>query len=477
MMGKRTRDFALLALWSMAAALTCPAARAQTPSLEVSSVTGAPGSQVTISVTLHTMGAMVAATQNSLTFDNTKAMLNQVSGHPDCTVNPDINRESTIFFPEPPNCTGSACTGMKVLVFSITNLDPLPDGSLLYTCNVNIAATASGTSTIVIDGINLSDPNGIALPATGINGVITVGTPPPTATATATETPEDTVTPTQTDTPIPTDTATKTPTSTTTPTNTFTPTPTKTATPTATFTATATATSTDTPTATPSPSSTPTGTATPTETPPLVSLTVGSVSGRPNGQVSFSVTLDTMGDMVASVQVDIAFNAATAVNAMGGVPDCTVNPAIHKDGSTFSFLPSGCTPGMTCTGVRALIDGNTDPIASGSTLFSCSATVAATAGTGSYPLVCSGASASDSAGGDLLAMCADGSIQAEPSCPGDCNGDGEVTVNEITLGVAIALGNQPVSACPAADVNGDGMVNVAELLQAVGAALNGCPAL
>jgi hypothetical protein len=63
-----------------------------------------------------------------------------------------------------------------------------------------------------------------------------------------------------------------------------------------------------------------------------------------------------------------------------------------------------------------------------------------------------------------------------PSCVGDCNGDGEVTINELITGVNIALGASPVSSCPAIDANGNGEVTINELISAVNNALNGCPA-
>lgn len=62
------------------------------------------------------------------------------------------------------------------------------------------------------------------------------------------------------------------------------------------------------------------------------------------------------------------------------------------------------------------------------------------------------------------------------TCVGDCNGDGQVTVDEVVTGVNIALGVVPASACAAFDGNGDGTVTVDEILQAVNNALNGCPA-
>jgi hypothetical protein len=63
-----------------------------------------------------------------------------------------------------------------------------------------------------------------------------------------------------------------------------------------------------------------------------------------------------------------------------------------------------------------------------------------------------------------------------PICVGDCNGDGEVTVNEVIVGINIALGQSDVSACPAFDADGSGTVTVDEIVRAVNNALNGCPA-
>jgi hypothetical protein len=62
------------------------------------------------------------------------------------------------------------------------------------------------------------------------------------------------------------------------------------------------------------------------------------------------------------------------------------------------------------------------------------------------------------------------------ACAGDCDGDGDVTVDELLRTVAVALGDAPVAACPAAERNGDGSVAVDEILFAVQMALQGCPA-
>ncbi|HVO22051.1 MAG TPA: CARDB domain-containing protein [Candidatus Margulisiibacteriota bacterium] len=63
---------------------------------------------------------------------------------------------------------------------------------------------------------------------------------------------------------------------------------------------------------------------------------------------------------------------------------------------------------------------------------------------------------------------------AAPPCAGDCDASGGVTVEEIVLGVNIALDSLPIGRCPVADANTDGTVTVDELLVAVNNALNGC---
>jgi hypothetical protein len=73
---------------------------------------------------------------------------------------------------------------------------------------------------------------------------------------------------------------------------------------------------------------------------------------------------------------------------------------------------------------------------------------------------------------------ASGKCKPPPSppipCVGDCNGDGQVTVDELILGITIALGSAPLSNCPQFDANNDGAITVDEIILAVNNALNGC---
>jgi len=59
-------------------------------------------------------------------------------------------------------------------------------------------------------------------------------------------------------------------------------------------------------------------------------------------------------------------------------------------------------------------------------------------------------------------------------CAGDCNNDISVTVDEILIGVNIALGQTPPGSCGAFDSDGSGTVTVDEIVLAVQAALEGC---
>lgn len=67
-------------------------------------------------------------------------------------------------------------------------------------------------------------------------------------------------------------------------------------------------------------------------------------------------------------------------------------------------------------------------------------------------------------------------VSAETPRSGDCNLDRSVKVDELVMGVNIALERSAVSACPEADVDADDSVEVNELVTAVGAALGGVPA-
>lgn len=63
------------------------------------------------------------------------------------------------------------------------------------------------------------------------------------------------------------------------------------------------------------------------------------------------------------------------------------------------------------------------------------------------------------------------------TCVGDCDGNGQVAINELIVGVNIALDLSNVAECRSFDVDGNGAVSVDELIRAVNVALAECTAM
>ena len=59
-------------------------------------------------------------------------------------------------------------------------------------------------------------------------------------------------------------------------------------------------------------------------------------------------------------------------------------------------------------------------------------------------------------------------------CVGDCNLDGRVRANEITIMINIINGEAPLESCPAADFSGDG-VRANDITIAINNINFGCP--
>jgi hypothetical protein len=172
----RTSQFKFAAL--AAGATLMIAASAQAVVISLDEATGDPGQTVDISASLGTEGSQVAGTQNDITFgsDSGIAIAAKTNGRPDCAVNPDIEKGGTSFAFQPSGCTaGTDCTGVRALVLALDNVDPIPDGSVLYTCKVAIASSASaGEKTLSNTNTGSSDPSGGALTTTGTDGRVIV---------------------------------------------------------------------------------------------------------------------------------------------------------------------------------------------------------------------------------------------------------------------------------------------------------------
>lgn len=216
---------------------------------------------------------------------------------------------------------------------------------------------------------------------------------------------------------------------------------------------------------------------------PVVSIDIGSATGAPGQVVHVPVTLHFLTTPPASVIAtsnDIIYEPSAPIlpRALGQGPACSVNPAINKNATAFSFIPTGCEGGG-CTGVDALVvsGSNRDPIPDGAMLYTCAITIAPDAAPGTYTLESCSPSALDSNDQQLEGTGTNGTVtvtQRPLACVGDCNGDGEVKINELVVGVNIDLGLDKMDACPAFDRDGNGAVDVNELIAGVNGSLAGC---
>jgi hypothetical protein len=140
---------------------------------------GVRGARVPFPVVLSTGGLPVAGIQNDIAYGWATPIAATSAGKPDCTVNPNISNAGRMTLSaafRPSGCSGSKCTSVRaILVPEGMNFFTVPDGATLYTCRVNIAATAPrGTYPLVVSAAGASNEEGIRLPAVSVNGWVTV---------------------------------------------------------------------------------------------------------------------------------------------------------------------------------------------------------------------------------------------------------------------------------------------------------------
>ncbi|MBX3025804.1 hypothetical protein KF840_12930 [bacterium] len=161
--------------------------------------------------------------------------------------------------------------------------------------------------------------------------------------------------------------------------------------------------------ATPTPTFTPTRTWTPrpfgSPTPtPAARLRIGTGAGNPGDLVDVPVRLSADAPVVGALVDLVLPNGGAEFAATGsGLPDCAVNPQIGKEETAFAFQPYGCTPGLDCATVRAVVLSfrNVAPIPGDVELFSCRLRLASGAA-GVVPLVCGVAQTSPPQAGNHL---------------------------------------------------------------------------
>jgi hypothetical protein len=109
-----------------------------------------------------------------VTFDSVNTpVARNTNGSPKCTVNAAIQKSATFSF-LPTGCSGSACNQVRANIYGSTA--PIANGATLYSCTVNVAATAPTRDyQLSVEGVVARGPNGAGLPgARGQPGEIDV---------------------------------------------------------------------------------------------------------------------------------------------------------------------------------------------------------------------------------------------------------------------------------------------------------------
>jgi hypothetical protein len=143
-------------------------------SIDVGVAVGTAGGTASFDVRLDSGGLPVAGIQNDITFDPLTPIKATPSNRPDCTANPATGKSVFTAF-QPPSCTvGVSCTGIRVLMLSLSDLSPIPDG-VVYSCRVQISPAApDATYPLLNVNLGASDPIGTALVTLGANGSVIV---------------------------------------------------------------------------------------------------------------------------------------------------------------------------------------------------------------------------------------------------------------------------------------------------------------
>jgi CSLREA domain-containing protein len=152
---------------------------------------------------------------------------------------------------------------------------------------------------------------------------------------------------------------------------------------------------------------------------------------------------------------------AAATDSLGNTSELSSPIAV---GATAT--PSA-TAGATSTPTTAVVTATATATATPSASATRSTTPPTATATGTAPTIATSTPPANTATPQL-------STPTPHTCPGDCDGDGAVSIAELIRGVNIALARTALTTCPSFDRDGNAAVGIGELILAVRAALHGC---
>lgn len=151
-----------------------PTCRPDGVAIQIGSGAAVRSRTVDIPVTLTTGGRAISGVQNDIVVDPRLIVERRPSGRPDCSVNSEIDKPASAFSLLPAVCAGAGpcSTRIRAIVFSLDNVDPIKDGSVLYTCRFTVPGGLSDRFGLGCAGPVASDPNGATVSSRCLDGEI-----------------------------------------------------------------------------------------------------------------------------------------------------------------------------------------------------------------------------------------------------------------------------------------------------------------
>jgi len=180
-------------------------------------------------------------------------------------------------------------------------------------------------------------------------------------------------------------------------------------------------------------------------------MSTGSGSGEAGGNITLPITLSNQsGTSVAAVSVDIGYSTAVFKN-----PSASIGPA--GEAADKEVATGDISSGLFR--VSVLSASNNDVIGNGVIAY-LTLNIQTSAPIGSTTLTTT-ASGSDPSGGNVIVNGSNGTVTILGDIPGDCDGDGTVSIAEVQSAINMFLGINTIENC--VDVNENGKVSIGEI--------------
>jgi hypothetical protein len=220
----------------------------------------------------------------------------------------------------------------------------------------------------------------------------------------------------------------------------------------------------------------------------MVTLTVGSTTSTEGGTATISVDMSGGQNEASTAQIDLLFDPA--VLEVDSASSACAKDARLTAQIFSATLPSTPPPPPGLQRLRLFVGDITPPVATfaDGPLFRCTFRVKSGAVGATTTLGADLLNVGDFRGDVFGSRAVVGGVTIvaptptpppaqtqRPPCAGDCDGNGQVYGNEVTVAVRVMAGLLPLSECPAADADGDGRVLVTDVTRTVLNAVGGCP--